>query len=201
MESEARFTPARPDCPHPERWASRDADSTEWEVSKLVQAFVHATRPDLVVETGTAFGQTTQAMGWAMETGNYGGRIISFEVDEQRVNIALEQCEYLGGTVEIRQEDSLHGLDSVCSDIEDGILPRIGFAWLDSLFELRVPELEIVTPWLADGAIVGIHDCGKPGSTKYSEFSQQVEDAAKRLGFSVVMQLWTPRGVTFLQRG
>jgi hypothetical protein len=62
-ESEARFTPPRPDCPHPEWWTSTDDDSTECEVTALVAAFVVALQPELVIETGTAFGQTAEAIG------------------------------------------------------------------------------------------------------------------------------------------
>ena len=61
METEDRFTPARA-VPHPESGTVRP-DSTEVEVSALAAAFVRALRPDLVVETGTAFGQTAGLIG------------------------------------------------------------------------------------------------------------------------------------------
>src|SRR3546814_12508247 len=68
MELESRFTESRKDCPHPERWHSPDSDSTEIEVSRLAAAFVEALRPDLVIETGSAFGQPAELIGQVLHT-------------------------------------------------------------------------------------------------------------------------------------
>lgn len=194
MELESRFTPPRPDCPHPERWHSPDQDSTEIEVSRLVAAFVEALRPDLVIETGTAFGQTAELIGDALgDVPN--SWLITFEPDAQRAEQARQRC--IATRVDVRQESSLVGIQGLI-DATDGNHPKVGFAWLDSLFELRIPELRLIRPLLAPGAIVGVHDCGQPGHTKYPEFSRQVSDEAVRLGFTRI-SLPTPRGVTFLQ--
>lgn len=204
MESEARFTEPRPDCPEPGRWHSPDSDSTEIEVSQLVGAFVTALRPDLVVETGTAFGQTAQQIGGVLlgaknlAEGFYEGQLLTFETDPQRVKISRLNCE--GLPVEVHEESSLTGLAALAHLIKIGQRPKIGFAWLDSLFELRAPELRLVTPVLAPGAIVGIHDCGEPGHTKYGPFSRSIAVEARKLGFNRI-SLPTPRGVTFLQKG
>src|SRR3546814_17665308 len=72
MELESRFTESRKDCPHPERWHSPDSDSTEIEVSRLVAAFVEALRPDLVIETGSAFGPTAELIGQVLFTAGVG---------------------------------------------------------------------------------------------------------------------------------
>lgn len=208
MESEARFTDPRPDCPHPERWHSPDSDSTEIEVSQLVAAFVEAIRPDLVIETGTAFGQTAYEIGsalWAAgdesylpQGGTYNGTLISFEVDPGRAKLARDRVD--GLPVEVHQEDSLKGLEALVNLIVIGQRPKIGFAWLDSLFELRVRELRLVAPHMAPGGIIGIHDCGEPGHTKYPAFSATIAREASKLGLSR-LSLPTPRGVTFLQKG
>lgn len=71
--SEARFTPPRPECPYPEWWTSTDVDSTECEVTALVAAFVVALQPELVIETGTAFGQTAEAIGHAVAANGTAG--------------------------------------------------------------------------------------------------------------------------------
>lgn len=192
MEPESRFTTARKDCPHPERWHSADSDSTEIEVSRLVAAFVGALRPDLVIETGTAFGQTAAMIG--VELYNAGvGHLVTFEVDPERVALAAGQVA--GLPVQISPEPSLDGIQAL---IDGGHAGRCGFAWLDSLFDLRVPELRAIRPLLAPGAIVGIHDCGDPAGTKYPQFSGQVAVAAAEMGFGRI-SLPTPRGVTFLQ--
>jgi predicted O-methyltransferase YrrM len=191
MELESRFTQPRADCPHPERWHSPDSDSTEIEVSHLVASFVEALRPDLVVETGTAFGQTARLIGQVLDGGD--GHLVTFEIDPFRVGYAADQCN--GLPVQIAPQPSLEGIQQM---IDGGLAGKVGFAWLDSLFELRIPELRAIRPLLSAGAIVGIHDCGEPGRTKYNNFSRDVALEADRLGFSRI-SLPTPRGVTFLQ--
>lgn len=196
MELESRFTKPRKDCPHPERYHSPDSDSTELEVSVMVGSLVVALRPDLVVETGTAFGQTAELIG-KMLKGAGVGRLTTFETDAHRVRLSRERVE--GLPVDVLKESSLEGLRSLKQEIQAGRSPKVGFAWLDSLFELRVKELRLVTPMLSPGALVGIHDCGEPGHTKYTPFSQKIANEAKKLGYSRI-SLPTPRGVTILQK-
>src|SRR3546814_13227118 len=92
MELESRFTESRKDCPHPERWHSPDSDSTEIEVSRLAAAFVEALRPDLVIETGSAFGQTAELIGQVLFTAGV-GHLVTFEVDPARVAANAERGE------------------------------------------------------------------------------------------------------------
>lgn len=193
MELESRFTESRKDCPHPERWHSPDSDSTEIEVSRLVAAFVEALRPDLVIETGSAFGQTAELIGQVLHTAGV-GHLITFEVDPARVAATADRVK--GLPVQVAQEASLRGIEALVQ--MQGHRGTVGFAWLDSLFELRVPELEAIRPLLSPNAIVGVHDCGEPGATKYREFSSEVAARAASLGFMRI-SLPTPRGVTFLQ--
>ena len=127
--SEARWTAPRPDCPHPERWHSTDDDSTEIEVSDLVAAFVGALQPDLVIETGAAFGQTTAAIGSTLASSGYGGRIISCEPDPDRFDKARERC--VGLPVTILPVTSLEMIAALTEDV--------GFAWFDSLMEGKDP--------------------------------------------------------------
>jgi len=192
MELESRFTDPRPDCRHPERWHSPDSDSTEIEVSRLAAAFVEALRPDLVIETGSAFGQTAELIGQVLLTAGV-GHLVTFEVDEARVMHTTNRVH--GLPVQVRPQPSLEGLATL---FDEGHAGRVGFAWLDSLFELRVPELRVLRPLLSPNAIVGVHDCGEPGDTKYPGFAAEVAEAAEKLGFNRI-SLPTPRGCTFLQ--
>lgn len=192
MELESRFTPSRKDCPHPERWHSPDSDSTEIEVSRLVAAFVEALRPDLVIETGSAFGQTAELIGQVLFTAGV-GHLVTFEVDPARVAATADRVA--GLPVQVAPVPSLEGIRDL---IAGGHRGKVGFAWLDSLFELRVAELEAIRPLLTPNAIVGVHDCGEPGSTKYNLFAGEVATAAQEMGFARI-SLPTPRGVTFLQ--
>jgi hypothetical protein len=75
--SEARFTAPRADCPHPEYWHSTDSDSTEIEVTELVAAFVRAPQPETVLETGSAFGQTAEAIRRTLAANGHGRLVTS----------------------------------------------------------------------------------------------------------------------------
>lgn len=144
---ESRFTAPREDCPHPERWTSTDDDSTEIEVSRFVGGIVTALQPDFVLETGTAWGQTAEQIGIALHA-NGRGRLVTLEVDPERVAYSRERCADLPVTV--LQQASLEYMP----------IDHIDFAWFDSLFHLRAPEFRRYLPRLRRGAIVGFHDTG-----------------------------------------
>src|SRR3546814_8504702 len=114
MELESRFTESRKDCPHPERWHSPDSDSTEIEVSRLVATFVEALRPDLVIETGSAFGQTAALIGQVLHTAGV-GHLITFEVDSARVAATADRVH--GLPVTVSHEESLTGIQRLVDQI------------------------------------------------------------------------------------
>lgn len=177
---ESRYTPPRPDCGHPEYWHSTDADSTEFEVSELVAGFVRALQPEVVVETGTAWGQTAQVIGRALERNGH-GHLYTLEPDERRAEFSDDRCNGLPVTV-VRQE-SMAWIPPA----------EIGFAWFDSLIQLRVPEFHYFKPWMAPGAVVGFHDTGpqhrlRPGIDALE---------GKRLLRPIFLP--TPRGVAFAE--
>lgn len=177
---ESRFTEPRPDCPYPERWHSDDADSTEHEVTALVAAFVGALRPDVVVETGSAWGQTSSAIGTTLAAGGYGGVLHTIEPDVERVEAVRKRC--VGLPVEVHETTSMAWEP----------VPNIGFAWLDSLHHLRVPEFRKLHPFLVPHAIVGFHDTG-PHQGPLAEQIAQLEIE----GLLLPIYLPTPRGVAF----
>lgn len=178
LHLESRFTDPRPDCPHPDRWHSRDADSTEYEVSRLVATFVHALRPDLVVETGSAWGQTARAIGDELVDH---GHLHTIEVDPDRVAHTRQLCGGLPVTV--------HEMESM-----DFVPPgEIGFLWLDSLHHLRVPEFKYFYDWMTSRTIVGFHDTG-PHQGALREEIEELEGS-----LLLAIHLPTPRGVTFAQ--
>lgn len=185
---ESRFTEPRPDCPHPERWHSRDADSTEHEVSKLVAAFVQALRPDIVVETGTAWGQTAIEIGRVLEAGEYGGALHTIEPDKERCDYVRQQLGDLPVLVhETTSLEYIEGLEALTE-------PCVGFAWFDSLHHLRVPEFRALHPHLARGAFVGFHDTGPhQGGLREEILELEAE------GLLLPIFLPTPRGVCFAE--
>lgn len=95
---ESHFTRPRADCPHPEWWHAADVDSTEIEVSELVAAFVRALQPQVVVETGTAWGQTAELAGRALARNRH-GHLWTLEPDRLRADHARARCRGLPVTV------------------------------------------------------------------------------------------------------
>lgn len=175
---ESKWTRPRADCPHPERWSSTDPQSTEIEVSELVAGFVRALQPDYVIETGTCIGQTAWIIGEALRT-NGQGRLDTLETDPERAAAARRTCEGMPVTV--------HCVPS----LEFTPAGPVGFAWLDSRVELRVPEFERFRPHMIPGSIVGFHDT----SPHQGEWGREVES----LPGTRAIRLRTPRGVTFVE--
>ena len=175
---ESRYTDPRPDCPHPERWHSADWDSAEHEVTELIAALVAATRPDIVVETGSAFGQTSYAIGTVL-AGAGVGTLHAVEIDPERAEITRKRCENLPVVVE--QMSSLEYTPP------DGV----GFAWFDSLVDLRVPEFRQYLSVFADGALVAFHDVAPHhGNTLWNDILTLEAE-----GLLFPIRLRTPRGI------
>jgi hypothetical protein len=178
---ESDFTPPRPDCPRPEDWHATDSDSAEVEVTELVAAFVRALQPEVVVETGTAFGQTAEAIGRALAANGH-GCLYTLEPDLNRC--ATASSRVLGLPVRVVSMQSIAWLPP------DGI----GFAWFDSLLGLREAEFRAYRPHMAAGCVVGFHDCGPQHGV--------VRDAVERLAHEGELRpiyLPTPRGVMFAE--
>lgn len=145
-------------------------------MSELVGAFVRALQPEYVVETGSCWGQTAEQIGWALKTNGH-GRLVTLEVDPEKVRYTMDRCD--GLPVEVRLQSSLDFIPE----------QPIDFAFFDSLLELRGPEIERYRPYFTPRTIVGVHDTGP----QFGTFGGEVD---KLLGGSV-LQLPTPRGVTF----
>jgi predicted O-methyltransferase YrrM len=179
---ESTFTPPRPDCPRPEYWHATDGDSTELEVTELVAAFVRALQPDLVVETGAAFGQTAEAIGRALQA-NCHGRLWTTEPDPERAAATEKRVD--GLPVWVAQVESLR--------VEFAPEERIGFAWFDSLIHLRVAEFRHYRRWMEPGAIIGFHDCG-PQHPLRPHIERLADERLLR-----PIYLPTPRGAMFAE--
>jgi hypothetical protein len=176
---EAEFTSPNPDCPRPEWWTAEDAQSTEVEVTALVAAFVTALQPEYVVETGTCWGFTAYAIGRALQANGH-GRLVTLEVDAERARVARARCDGLPVTVVER------------SSMEFKPEQPIGFAWFDSLLELRIPEFERFRAWLPTGTIVRFHDTSPYMGSVYGQLVERIPGTRS-------VRLRTPRGVTFTE--
>lgn len=175
--TEDRFYGPSTWCPNPQYWHSYDVDATEYEVTELVAAFIRATQPEVVVETGSYTGQTSEAIGRALVTNGH-GHLWTVEVDMERAVEAKRRCLDLPVTV-------------VIGDSQDWDAPdNIDFAWIDGS-GYRVGEIEHLLGKFSPGAIIGMHDAGP-------RFSFMIQ--VKRLTDTGVLKsivLRTPRGVMF----
>lgn len=179
MRREDEYTKPHNGCRNPGLWTAADAYSAECEVTELVAAFVRATQPEYCVETGTCFGQTAEAIGNALKANGH-GHLVTLEVDADKVAMARQRCTHLPVTV-------LH----LSSDAFEPAEP-IGFAWFDSLLDLRVSEFRRYKPWLHPGAVVGFHDTHH--GNLWGEIDRLVSERLLRPMF-----LPTPRGVCFAE--
>lgn len=182
LAPEDRFTGPTEWCPNPQHWHSTDGASTEVEVTELVASFVRALQPELVVETGTAHGQTAEAIGRALATNGH-GRLVTIELNPTRVASSRDRCT--GLPVEIVQSSSL--------DWRPDADEAIGFAWFDSEIHLRAAEFKAYRPWMTPGVIVGFHDTG-PQHKLQPDIEQLGRDGALK-----AIRLHTPRGVSFAE--
>jgi len=176
---ESRFTQPRPDCPHPELWESSDGDSTELEVTELVAAFVRALQPEFCVETGSAWGNTTFAIGVALDRNGH-GRLESLETEPVRVEAVRQRCR--GLPVDVLQQSSLE------------YEPQwpIGFAWFDSMCDYRHLEFRRYLPKMNDRTVVGFHDTAPHHAVKGF-----IEPLVAEGLLAPLLYLPTPRGVAF----
>jgi predicted O-methyltransferase YrrM len=202
---ESRFVPADKRCPHPERWHSTDGDSTELEVSELIAGLVRGLQPRLVVETGSAFGQTTKLILDALDCNGHGA-LVTFESDAGRREQLLKivygplAAELIGREPnQLRRQLQIAGssLEAEGALDDDDV---IDFAFLDTFYETRVPEFLHLRRWMRPGTIVAFHDT-RPGAGEdriasgrslREEIVVELEDP----GLFRAVDLPTPRGLT-----
>lgn len=180
LRPESTWTAPRPDCPNPQWWHAADDDSTEIEVSILVAGLVRALQPDLVVETGTCWAQTALLIGRALRDNGH-GYLATLETDPIRAGYSRAIVN--GLPVDVLQQPSLTYQPP----------EPIGFAWFDSLFELRAAEYLHYRPHLIPGTIVGFHDTG-PHHPLRPDL-----DALEEQGLLKLLYLPTPRGVALAE--
>lgn len=178
---ESAYTAARPEwCAKPELWHAPDGDSSEFEVLELCAAFIRALQPEVVVETGSAFGFGAAMMGTALRA-NGRGRLYSLEIDRVRYEQACERCKGLPVDVVY--------IDSMTWEPPAGV----GFAFFDSRPHLRADEFRRYRPFMVPGAIVAFHDIA-PHHTVWPRVDQ-----LEREGLLKALRLRTPRGVAICQ--
>jgi len=184
--TEDRWTPPSAWCPNPQWWHSGDnPESAEEEITALVMALVYATQPEIMVETGTAAGDTALACGRALHANGH-GHLWTVEIDEDAAKQARELVEGLPVTVE-------------CMNSLDWNPPGpIDLAWIDSgAADVRAGEIR---KWAIDGkfrpgALVAVHDTA-PNMGR-ERLTAALAGLLADLGWQSV-PLRTPRGITLI---
>lgn len=184
---ESRFIVPDVRCPHPERWHSTDGDSTEVEVTELIAGLVRGLQPRIVVETGAAFGQTTRAICGALDR-NGDGFLWAYESDSGRLD-------------KLKRHPRLFlKADSLRADLGDLL---IDLAFLDTLYETRVPEFLHLRRWMRAGTIVAIHDTAPDrGGHRIADgvsLREQIKRDLVEPGLVRAIDLPTPRGLTLCE--
>jgi len=183
---QAEYTPATPECPHPERWKMYDSMTAEVEVLDFLKQLVITLKPNLVVETGTFMGVSTLAIAEALKQNGF-GRVITVEFDPKVFAKAKERFDASGlaAWIDARNHSSL--------DLQ--VEGTIDLLFSDSDINIREQEVRHFLPQISPTGLVLIHDA--------SSHQKVVREAALRLeaeGLLSVILVPTPRGLVLAQK-
>jgi len=180
------YTPATPECPHPELWKMYDSMSAEVEVLDFLRQLVITLKPNLVVETGTFMGVSTLAIAEGLKQNGF-GRVITVEFDPKVFAKAKERIDAsgLGPWIDARNQSSL--------DLQ--VEGAIDLLFSDSDIHLREREVRHFLTQISPTGLILIHDA--------SSLQKVVREAALRLeaeGLISVVLVPTPRGLVVAQK-
>lgn len=153
----------------------------------MLAGLVIGLQPDIVIETGAAWGQTSEAIGWALRTNEH-GHLYSFEPDLER------HAHALGRTFELPVD--VLPIESMTDWEPSG---TIGFAFFDSTFPLRVPEFLHYRRWMNERTVVAFHDtapqAGGGQLDDWYDLATQIEHLLVYPGYLRAIHFPTPRGL------
>jgi predicted O-methyltransferase YrrM len=176
---------ATPECPHPERWSMIDSMTAEVEVLEFLATLVTTIKPELVVETGSFLGVSTEWIARGLKRNGF-GRVVSCEYDpvvHEKARLRFEQSE-LRPWMELRHESSL----------EMTVEGTIDLLFSDSDMPIREAEVKRFLPRMKASGVILMHDA--------SSHLKTVRDAALKMedeGLISVVLLPTPRGLVIAQ--
>ena len=176
---------ATPECPHPERWSMIDSMTAEVEVLEFLATLVTTIKPELVVETGSFLGVSTEWIARGLKRNGF-GRVVSCEYDaavyeKAKARFAVSE---LRPWMELRNESSL----------EMKVEGTIDLLFSDSDMPIREAEVKRFLPQMKPSGVILMHDA--------SSHLKTVRDAALKMedeGLLSVVLLPTPRGLVIAQ--
>ncbi|MGH9603079.1 MAG: prolipoprotein diacylglyceryl transferase family protein [Terriglobales bacterium] len=180
------YTPASPECSHPERWKMYDTMTAEVEVLQFLKALMTTVKPNLVVETGSFMGISTLWIAEGLKQNGF-GKVITCEYDPVVFAKARQRLDAsgLGSWIEYRNESSL----------EMKVEGTIDIFFSDSDLPIREQEVRRFLPQISPHGLILMHDAGS--------HYKIVREGALRLeneGLVSVVLMPTPRGLVVAQK-
>lgn len=184
--TQPEYTPATPECPHPERWRMYDSMSAEVEVLDFLKQLVITAKPELIVETGTFTALSTIRLAEGLAH-NGVGKLITIEFDPKVFAKAKERVDASGVArwIEMRNASSLETIIDCPIDL----------LFSDSALDIREQEVRRFLPQVSANGLILMHDA--------SSHYRVVREQAMRLeaeGLISVVFLNTPRGLVLAQK-
>jgi prolipoprotein diacylglyceryl transferase len=184
--TQPEYTPATPECPHPERWRMYDTMSAEVEVLDFLKDLVTTIKPRLIVETGTFTALSTIKMAEGLRA-NGSGKLVTVEYDPKVFARAQERVNGSGVAEWIEMRNA--------SSLETAVEAEIDLLFCDSALEIRAQEVRHFLPQMSARGIILMHDA--------SSHYKVVREQALRLqeeGLISVVFLPTARGLVIAQK-
>lgn len=180
------YTPATPECPHPERWTMQDSMSAELEILEFLKQLVLTIKPELIVETGTFVGVSAIHMAEAIRTNGF-GRIITCEFDERVYAKAKQRIDAsgVGRFIDCRNQSSL----------EMTVDGTIDLFFSDSHLPIREAEIRRFLPQISPNGLILMHD-----TSSHYKIAREAAFRLEQEGLLSMVLLPTPRGLMIAQK-
>ncbi len=176
---------ATPECTHPERWSMMDSMTAEVEVLEFLATLVTTIKPELVVETGSFLGVSTEWIARGLKRNGF-GRVVSCEWDAA----VYERAKARFAASELREWMELRNQSSLELQVEG----TIDLLFSDSDMPIREAEVKRFLPQMRPNSVILMHDA--------SSHLKVVREAALKMeaeGLISVVLLPTPRGLVVAQ--
>jgi predicted O-methyltransferase YrrM len=125
---------------------------------QLMHLLIQQAQSKTVVEVGASFGYST--IWFADAVSEYGGKVISLELDVKKQEYAAKMLEKAGllEFVEFKKGDALESLAELSGPID--------FVLLDLWKRFYIPCFDLIYPKLADGAMIAADNMRYPASVR-----------------------------------
>lgn len=142
-------------------WERENELAAERETGELLHSIIRLTKPQLVIETGTANGSTAYQMGLALKANGF-GKLITCDIDAACVAASSARCADL--PVEVRQCKGVELIEQT---------DEIDFAFVDSWWiPVRTEEVLLLADRIKPRGLLALHDVCHHYRQVYETFSQ-----------------------------